>query len=132
MRHLFCDRKLLTPLPDIYFYTPYLPSTYFAAERFQACALQLPDIEVLGLLFLTAPHSDTACIYSKYIYWDCGKRRGLYFPCRVLLSPMSRYDSTDVWTFLKPMAIIEYMKMMQMPYLDIRSMKAHFFLDKVP
>ena len=82
MRHLFCDRKLLTSLPDIYFYTPYLPSTHFAAERFQACALQLPDIEVLGLLFLTAPHSDTAYIYSKYIYWDCGKRRGLYFPCR--------------------------------------------------
>ena len=39
----------------------------------------------------------------------------------VLLSPMSQCHNTDVWTFLKPMLMIERMKMMQMPYLDIRS-----------
>ena len=40
----------------------------------------------------------------------------------VLLCPMSQWHNTDVWTFLKPMLMIERMKMMQMPYLDIRSM----------
>ena len=40
----------------------------------------------------------------------------------VLLSPISRYHNTDVWTFLKPMLMIEHMKMMQMLHLDIKSM----------
>ena len=59
-RHLFFDRKLLSPLPGIYFYTGYLPGTYFAVERFRACALQLPGIEVLGLLLTAAGHANTA------------------------------------------------------------------------
>ena len=40
----------------------------------------------------------------------------------VLLSPMSQCHNTDVWIFLKPMLMIQRMKMMQMPYLDKRSM----------
>ena len=35
---------------------------------------------------------------------------------------MRRYHNTDVWTFLKRLLMIEHMKMMQMLYLDIRSM----------
>ena len=37
-------------------------------------------------------------------------------------SPMSPSHNTDVLTFLKLMKIIEYMKMIQMPYLDMWSM----------
>ena len=48
----------LSPLPGIYFYTPYLPGTYFTVERFCACALQL--IEILGLSLPAAGHADTA------------------------------------------------------------------------
>ena len=47
----------------IYFYTPYLSGTYFAVERFHACALQLPEqLEVLGLSlqYPAAGHADTA------------------------------------------------------------------------
>ena len=40
----------------------------------------------------------------------------------VLLSSMSQYHNTDVCSFLKPMLMIEHMKMMQMLYLDITSM----------
>ena len=61
-RHLFCDRKLLSLLPGIYFYTVQLPGTYFAVERFRACALQLPGIEVLGLSLPAAGHADTAFV----------------------------------------------------------------------
>ena len=50
----------LSPLPGIFFYTPSLPGTYFAVERFRACALQLPGIEVLGLSLPAAGHADTA------------------------------------------------------------------------
>ena len=35
---------------------------------------------------------------------------------------MSQCHNTDVWIFLKPMLMIQRMKMMQMPYLDKRSM----------
>ena len=58
--HLICDRKLVSPLSGIYFYTPHLPGTYFVVERFRACALQLPGIEVLGLSLPAAGHADTA------------------------------------------------------------------------
>ena len=51
-----------------------------------------------------------------------GKEGGFTSHTGVLLYPMSQYHNTDVWTFLKPMLIIEHMKMMQMLYLDIRSM----------
>ena len=40
----------------------------------------------------------------------------------VLLSQINRYHITNVGTFLKPMLIIEHVKMIQMLYLDIRSM----------
>ena len=51
-----------------------------------------------------------------------GKEGGFTSHIGVLLYPMSRYHNTDAWAFLKPMLIIEHMKMMQMLYLDIRSM----------
>ena len=49
----------LSPLPGIFFYTPSLPGTYFEVERFRACALQLPGIDVLGLSLPAAGHADT-------------------------------------------------------------------------
>ena len=38
----------LSPLPGIYFYTPYLPGTYFAVEKFCACPLQLPGFGLIA------------------------------------------------------------------------------------
>ena len=38
---VLCDRKLLSRLPGICFYTPYLPSTYFAIK---SCLSPLPGI----------------------------------------------------------------------------------------
>ena len=52
--------------------------------------------------------------------WE--KSGGFTSHAGVLLSPMSGYCNTDVWTFLKLMVIIEHMKMMQIPYLHIWSM----------
>ena len=45
---IFCNRKLLSPLQAIYFYTPYLPGTYFAVEKFCACPLQLPGFGLIA------------------------------------------------------------------------------------
>ena len=59
-QHLFVIEGCLSPLPNIFFYTPQLPGTCFAVERFRACALQLPGIEVLGLSLPAAGHADTA------------------------------------------------------------------------
>ena len=75
----------------------------------------------------------TSIIYLQQIYilrmwqkcvcvWRGGGGEGLYF------SPISQYHNTGVWTFLKPMLMIEHMKMMQMPCLDISSIC--FFLGK--
>ena len=68
--HLFCDRKLLSPLPGIYFYTTYLPGTSFAVERFCACSLQLPGIDVLGLSLPAAGHADTAFVNCNQAAWQ--------------------------------------------------------------
>ena len=62
-------------------------------------------------------------MFTANIYvGNVGKEGGFTSHRGVLLYPMSQYHNTDVWTFLKPMLIIEHMKMMQMLYLDIRSM----------
>ena len=71
-------------------------------------------------------------IYKKYkyiyiyIYCTLGiqeKRRGGFTSHGgMLLSPISWYHNRDVWTFVKLMKMIEIMKMMQIPYLDIWSM----------
>ena len=62
-------------------------------------------------------------MFTANIYvGNVGKEGGFTSHTGVLLYPMSQYHNTDVWTFLKPMLIIEHMKMMQMLYLDIRSM----------
>ena len=56
-------------------------------------------------------------IYLQQIYrlgvWE-KSGGGLTSHVEVLLSPMCWYLNTDVWTFLKPMLLIEHMKMMQM------------------
>ena len=60
-----------------------------------------------------------------YIYWEYGRRGergGFTSNAGVLLSPMNRYHIKDVWTVLKLILMIEHMKIMQMLYLDIRSM----------
>ena len=44
--------------------------------------------------------------------WE--KRGGFTSYVEVLLSPMCWYLNTDVWTFLKPMLLIEHMKVMEM------------------
>ena len=68
----------------------------------------------------------SSIIFSQQIYiLEMREKRGgegFTSHAGVLLSPMSHYHNRDVWTFLKLMLMIEHMKMMQMPYLDIRSM----------
>ena len=56
----FAIKSYLSPLPGIYFCTPWLLGTYFTVEKFRVCVLQLPCIEDLGLSLLAAEHADTA------------------------------------------------------------------------
>ena len=48
------------------------------------------------------------------------KKGGLTAQAGVPLSLRNRYHNTDVWTFLNRMIMIEHMKMMQMPFLNIK------------
>ena len=63
-------------------------------------------------------------IYLQQIYiLEMWENMGYFiYHAELLLSPMSWYHNADVWAFLKPMIMTEHKKMVQMPYLDIRSM----------
>ena len=66
-------------------------------------------------------------IYLPQMYWECRRRRVALISMRGCSSLVSQYHNTDVWTFLKLMMIIEHIKMMQTPHLDICRC---FFPDK--
>ena len=67
----------------------------------------------------------------KATYWECGRRRGVLSLLLLLPLPMrrcpssslvNRYHTIAVRTFLKLMIMIENIKTMQIPCLDIWSM----------
>ena len=71
MRHLFCDRKLLSPLPGICFYTPYLLGTYVVIESSTAEHLVLQNLptrhlfcsrKISRMRITTARHRDFGLI----------------------------------------------------------------------